>query len=114
MNIDYEWLQEIIITTKNGYILRLHLGKQLSDFRLYGEYFDTTEKKWWRVEFSSEMAASASQLVENCLKNFSAAMVKKNDSIITLHNPCNAPFLNQNDQEAILKRQIIAARVSVN
>ncbi len=114
MNLTFEFSQEIIVTTKNGYILRLHLGKMSPDFRLYGEYYDATEKEWWVVGFSNKGVASASQLIEDCLKDFSLAMMKKKDSIVTLHNPCNTPFLNQDDQEEILKQLSIAASVSVN
>ncbi|MGZ4947034.1 MAG: hypothetical protein ACXV5N_11705 [Halobacteriota archaeon] len=114
MHLTFEPSQEIIITTKNGYILRLHLSKMSPDFRLYGEYYDATQKEWWVVGFSNKGEASASQLVENCLKDFSAAMLKKQDSIVTLHNPCNTPFLSRDDQEEILKQQSILASISVN
>lgn len=114
MNLTFEFSQEIIVTTKNGYILRLHLSKMSPDFRLYGEYYDATEKEWWVVGFSNKGGSSPSQLVENCLKDFSAAMAKKKDSIVSLHNPCNTPFLSQGDQEMILEQRSIAAIVSVN
>jgi len=114
MNLNYEFLQELIITTAAGRILRLHIGKQTASYRLYGEYFDSSTQQWTLVDFASERQLNAKSLLEQCIKDFATAMSKLNDKISSLHNPCNAPFVTKPDQEGILTQQSITATVTVN
>lgn len=114
MNLNYEFLQELIITTEGGRILRLHIGKQTESYRLYGEYFDSSTQQWTLVDFSSKRQPNAKSLLEQCIKDFAVAMSKLNDKITSLHNPCNAPFITKSDQDGILMQQSITATVTVN
>lgn len=112
MNLGYEFLQELIIKTAANRILRLHIGKQSNSYRLYGEYFDT--KEWTLVEFSSTRSPQAKPLLDQCIKDFAAAMAGHGDKIQSLENPCNAPFVTKLEQEALLLSQSISATVTVN
>lgn len=114
MNLGYEFLQELIIKTKAGRILRLHIAEQSNTYRLYGEYFDTTTNKWTLVGFSNTRTPQAPPLLEQCIKDFSNAMAALNDNIQSLENPCNTPFITKSEQEALLSNQSISAVVTVN
>lgn len=114
MNLEYEFLQELIITTKAGRILRLHIGEKSGFFRLYGEYFDTATNRWTLVGFPDTRTPQAKPLLEQCIKDFSSAMAILSDDIQSLENPCNAPFITKSEQEALLSNQSISAVVTVN
>lgn len=114
MNLGYEFLQEIIITTETGRILRLDIGKQSESYRLYGVYFEASTQERTLVEFQNTKHADAKQLLAQCIKDFAAAMSSKSDKIKSLYNPCNASFVTAPDQKEILSKQSISATVSVN
>lgn len=115
MNLKYEFLQEIIVSTAGKKRLRLFIGRQTGPaFRLSGDYYDPALGELWLVDFSSTPHPSAAAPFEASIRDFNAAMVKQGDSIASLANPCNAHLLSKADQEAILVRLSIAAPVSVN
>lgn len=114
MNFQYEWLQEIVVHTEKGNILRLHLSNVTNLFRLYGEYHESTTKKWWLVDFPSERTGDSTKLFKDCLENFCISLAQKNDKITLLENPCNAPFISVVEQQKIVKQMGITATVTVN
>lgn len=114
MDLGYEFLQELIIKTKAGRILRLHIGEQSHSYRLYGEYFDTSTNKWTLVGFPNTRTSQAKPLLEQCIKDFATVMALQSDNIQSLENPCNAPFITKSEQEALLSNESISAVVTVN
>ena len=59
----------------------------------------------------------------SALDNFTAAIelikiyisqADPSDKIEDIHNPCNTPFISENDQNSILKNQSIHLRVRIN
>jgi hypothetical protein len=114
MNLGYEFVQEIMIETKEKRILRLHLGRQNGTYRLYGEYFDSSTNEWTLVDFPSPRVSEASPLLEKCMADFNTKMAKLNDNINAVSNPCNAPFISKTEQEALLRKLTIVTTVTVN
>lgn len=114
MNLGDEFLQELVITTENDSVLRLHIGEKSESYRLYGEYFDSATKQWQLVDFPKDRKQELTPLLDQCIKDFVAAMAGKNDRLKSLHNPCNASFISKEEQEKILSQQKVSAVVTVN
>jgi hypothetical protein len=114
VNLQYEWLQEIVVRTEKGNLLRLHLGNVSQQFRLYGEFYESSTEKWSLVDFPSQRIGDCNKLLENCLKTFSISLGEYKDKISALENPCNAPFISGAQQQAIVQQLGLMAKVSVN
>jgi phosphotransferase system IIA component len=114
INLWHEQLHDIIISTKSGRKLRMHINQDASAYRLYGEFFESTDKTWYLVEFSPQQVSDPEVLLKTCLDNLHHAMVKKSDSITDVHNTCNEPIVSAEKQKAMLADLGINAQVRVN
>ena len=114
INLWHEQLHDIIISTKNGRKLRLHIVQDASGYRLSGEFFESTDKSWYLVEFSPQRVSDPEVLLKTCIDNLNHAMVKKSDSITDVHNTRDAPIVSAEKQKAMLAVLGINAQVRVN
>lgn len=114
INLWHEQLHDIIISTKSGRKLRLHIDQDASGYRLNGEFFESTEKVWYLVEFSPQRVSDPEVLLKTCLDNLNQAMANKSDSITDVHNTHSAPIVSAEKQKAMLAVLGINAQVRVN
>ena len=114
INLWHEQLHDIIISTKSGRKLRLHIVQDVTGYCLYGEFFESTDKAWYLVKFSPQRVSDPEVLLKTCLDNLNHAMVKKSDSITDVHNTRDAPIVSAEKQKAMLAVLGINAQVRVN
>ena len=115
-NINFwkEQLHEIVIKTENGRELRLFIDQNEYGFCLSGEFYEIDDKVWYLVGFSRSRVDEAEPLLKNCLVNLRSAMLKKGDTIKSIHNTCNDPIVSAEEQEAIISSLGLTISVTVN
>lgn len=114
MHDQYEWLQDIIFTTANGKKLFLRIGEFSGRFKLYGELFTKGAAEPELYNSSHPPRSTCKELVESYLRHFNDSIVKEEDRIIRVWNPCNTPFWSGPDQQALLNELGVSATVEIN
>lgn len=114
LNLWQEQIQEIVISTKAGRKLRLHIDKSEAGYCLSGEFFEVSDQAWYRVEFATQRTQDAEEILKGCIENLNQAMQKKSDSISELHNTCNASIVSEAVQSNILTYLGVNAPIKVN
>lgn len=108
------FVQEVRFKITNGEIVQCFLADHQGAFRGECEFPPSSPPHSKSVIRSDSAFPTSQECYEWIIDTVARYAGKRGAAIVEIDNPCNAPFINKADQQAVLSAKNIAAPVLVN